>query len=386
MPLWQRVLWRLVWFVGMALCIVAFRLRATGQRRIPRSGGVLLLPNHTSFFDPLWVTMPVWRPVRFMASAHLFRLKGLAPVLRAMGAFPKKKFVSDRQAVVSLMRFVRGGAVVLVFPEGSRNFDGHTLPLQPGLGSLVRAAKVPVMYARVITGHHVQPRWARYPRFVPVRVEYDGPHDYAGVDPAEIEADAVRRISVDGTLPPPAGSFGWRMAHGLPDFLWACPHCLALGGLVVDPDDGNAVGCGDCGAGWTVDVGQGLTPRPGVPEGVSATTVHDAYHHICRAHRDADGRPTSGSTPGVYLRGEAELHQIEDDGTMVTLSTGEARVLEDVLEMGEQRLSLESLVAVSMEAGGRLQFRSDGQLYEIRATHPSALAWHYFLTGRAPPS
>lgn len=202
-PLWQHLLWRAVWWVGAVVCLVGFRLRATGHRALPPHEPYLLLPNHTSFFDPLWVAWPVWRPVRFMTSEHLFRLPGLSWLLRAIGAFPKKKFVSDGRSVIELVRFLQRGTVVLLFPEGSRTWNGRTQRVLPGLGRLVKVARTPVVYARVATGHHVQPRWAHYPRFVPVHVEYDGPYHYDGIAPEAIEADAQRRITVNPEAPPP---------------------------------------------------------------------------------------------------------------------------------------------------------------------------------------
>lgn len=385
-PRWQRVLWRAVWFVGWVLNRVGFRLRATGHRDLPREGPYLLLPNHTSFFDPLWVAHPLWRPVRFMASEHLFRLRW-APLVRAIGAFPKKKFVSDRRAVVSLMRFLRGGAVVVVFPEGSRNWDGRTLPILPGLGHLVMAAKVPVVYARVTTGHYVQPRWARYPRYVPVHVEYDGPHIYEGCELAEIEADAQRRITVDPSIPVPRGSFGWRMAHGLPAYLWACPHCFAIAGLTVHPQNDDAVRCESCGASWAVDVAQVLTPLPGGPEGVASTTVRDAYDALCEHFASSDGRPVADAEAlehrGVFFEGDGVVSVVADDGARTVAAEGRLELRADVLEVPASgwSVALDRVQGLSMEAGSRLQFRAGGRLYELESERPSTVAWHHFVSG-----
>lgn len=44
-----------------------------------------------------------------------------------------------------------------------------------GIGRLIKRLDAPVVFARILGGHLVQPRWADEPRWVPVHVEYEGP-------------------------------------------------------------------------------------------------------------------------------------------------------------------------------------------------------------------
>jgi len=388
------MLWRLTWLVGAVVSLGVFRLRSRGRDRLPVDGPYLLLPNHTSLFDPLWTAWPVWRPVRFVASERLFRVPGLSWILLAIGCLSRKKFVSDGRSVLAIQRALVRGDIVLMFPEGSRTWDGRTLPVLQGLGRMIRALRVPVVFARVTTGHHVQPRWADYPRWVPVRVEYDGPYTFDGQDPEAIEAEAQRRITVDAEAPPPPGSFGWRMAHGLPQYLWACPHCFALGGLIVHPCSGDAVRCTACGASWDVDVAQRLLPRDDSAAHAEPTTVPRAAAAL-RAHfADEEGRPVADPearrTRGVYLEGDGTVAAVSEDGARTVLARGRLVLGEPHLEVRVDdevrwRADLADISGLSLEVGSLLQLRVAGALHEIEVGEPGPVAWEYFLNGTDTP-
>ena len=59
--------------VAWLLGVVLFRWRAKGAEHVEREGPLLLLCNHTSFFDPVWAGYFVGGDVAFMASTNLFR-------------------------------------------------------------------------------------------------------------------------------------------------------------------------------------------------------------------------------------------------------------------------------------------------------------------------
>jgi 1-acyl-sn-glycerol-3-phosphate acyltransferase len=61
--LWIYSLTRLV---TMALLRLYFRIEYRGVENIPTAGPFLLTPNHVSYADPLWVSAPVRRPMRYM--------------------------------------------------------------------------------------------------------------------------------------------------------------------------------------------------------------------------------------------------------------------------------------------------------------------------------
>jgi 1-acyl-sn-glycerol-3-phosphate acyltransferase len=102
-----------------------FRLEAHGLDRLPTDGGFVLAANHTSNFDPWPLGMPLWpsRQLFFMAKAELFN-PILGPPLRSGGAFPVRRGEADVEAVQKAVEICRGGGVVAMFPEGTRQRKG----------------------------------------------------------------------------------------------------------------------------------------------------------------------------------------------------------------------------------------------------------------------
>ncbi|MDQ7857926.1 MAG: lysophospholipid acyltransferase family protein [Armatimonadota bacterium] len=145
-----------------------FRLRIEGAERLPRTGGVLAIANHTSAVDPPIAGLALLRPARIMAKEELLRIPLIGPFLRSGGAFPVRRGEADRRALRMAQEFLAQGDVVLMFPEGTRSPDGRLQPVQPGAALLALRAGAPVLPIAIIGGHRAMPRGARFPRRIPV--------------------------------------------------------------------------------------------------------------------------------------------------------------------------------------------------------------------------
>jgi 1-acyl-sn-glycerol-3-phosphate acyltransferase len=102
-----------------------FRLEAHGVDSLPADGGFVLAANHMSNLDPWPLGLPLWpkRQLHFMAKAELFN-PILGPPLRAGGAFAVRRGEADLEAVQKAVEICRGGGVVAMFPEGTRERKG----------------------------------------------------------------------------------------------------------------------------------------------------------------------------------------------------------------------------------------------------------------------
>lgn len=107
-----------------------YRIKVIGKENFPKEGGVLLCSNHIDNLDPPVVGITAPRPVRFMAKEELFQMPILKGLLPRLHAFPVKRGMSDRQAMRTALKILKGGEVVGLFPEGTRSKTGE---LQKGL-------------------------------------------------------------------------------------------------------------------------------------------------------------------------------------------------------------------------------------------------------------
>src|SRR5436305_14699281 len=86
---------RLLYRVGHAIASVLLRLltrpRVQGGHIVPRHGGLLVVANHTSNFDPLLLAYAVPRPMAFLAKEELFHPAPWGWALRAAGIIPVRR-------------------------------------------------------------------------------------------------------------------------------------------------------------------------------------------------------------------------------------------------------------------------------------------------------
>ncbi|HJN77482.1 MAG TPA: lysophospholipid acyltransferase family protein [Myxococcota bacterium] len=376
----QQVFYWFAWALMATPWTLMFRWRRGDARRVPRDGPTLLVSNHTSAADPLWIAFWIRRRASFMASVALFRVPVLGSLLPLCGCFPKAKFVSDRASMSTLAERYAAGDVIVLFPEGTRTFDGRTQPVLPGLGRLVKRLDARVVCARVGNGHLYQPRWARYPRWIPIRVSYDEPRTWgedATVEDINREISEAIRIDLDDAKTD-GFCWGFRLAEGLPDYLWACPQCFEPEGLAVTSEDRDCVRCAACGAHWRLDIENRM-------HGEHPLRVHEAHDRIIE-HVGSPPimDPARHEEDKIVLRGPGALHRLARGGGSERLHAGEVEL--DAAELrirveGEVvwRHQLSELRAVSVEMENRLTLRDQEGLLELEPQGQSSLKWGHFL-------
>jgi 1-acyl-sn-glycerol-3-phosphate acyltransferase len=172
------------------LATVLMRWRATGQGNVPMTGGALLVANHVSFLDVVFLGIPVRRPLNYVARSTLF-VPLLGPFIRSVGAFPIQREGMGASGMKETLRRLRSGGIVTLFPEGTRSSDGRLSMLKPGIAVLVARVGVPVVPAAVAGMFEIWPRSRMFPVPNPIRIHYGRPiypDELAGLDTEAITA------------------------------------------------------------------------------------------------------------------------------------------------------------------------------------------------------
>lgn len=378
-------LWWAVWCLWLVLDTLWFRLRVRGADALPKDGPLLVLSNHTGTLDAFWTGWAMQRPLHYMAATSVLRIPVLGKIAAALGAFAKKKYVRDTGSLKKMISLLRDGQAVVVYPEGMRTWDGRGLPLIPGMGSIIRKMKVPVVYTRLETTFLAQPRWATYPRFVPVRVTFDGPYTYGREwSAAAIDADIRERISVVPRLQDDQLARGFRLAWGLPGYLWACPVCAAEEALGVDSADGNRVACRRCKRSWRLDLecvlhGDGGAPTMELAQAVQRVEDAVGMPPVIDAAR-LEGRGLLLEAQGGVLR-----RCLPESSDTEPVTDGMLRLTPDRLSVvgpdGIERwgVNLVDIQAVSVEVANLVYVRTGGELFSLDPSDQSTCKWGVFL-------
>jgi 1-acyl-sn-glycerol-3-phosphate acyltransferase len=160
------------WAVFWSLTLGA-SYRASGREHFPRSGPALVLANHQSFLDPIFISLAVGRPLAFLARSTLFMGGIFDRMIRAYGAVPIDKD-NARDGIRAVLDCLDQGRAVLVFPEGERTFTGRMNPFKPGVTLLIEKAKVPVVPVGLAGAFEFWPRTDFWPGVAPLMFPSNG--------------------------------------------------------------------------------------------------------------------------------------------------------------------------------------------------------------------
>ncbi len=172
-----RVLGR-VW-VRWILRTFRIRVEVSGLENLPAHTPALFLSNHQSLVDIAAIidTLPPSVSWRFVAKKELVRVPVFGWCLVATG-----QIIIDRgnraKAVDSLQRAaerIRGGASVIVFPEGTRSAGGSLRPFKSGPFHLAVAAQVPIIPVTVSGSQRITPKGSLVVHPGTVRIRFGKP-------------------------------------------------------------------------------------------------------------------------------------------------------------------------------------------------------------------
>lgn len=141
-----------------------------GAENIPRSGPVILAPNHRAHVDPPYLSLITPRPMHFMAKEELFKVPVLSAIIRGVGTFPVKRGVPDRAALRHAVDLLKAGQVVTIFPEGTRSEDGALRPAEKGFALIARQANAMIVPVAIEGTEKMLPKGAKRLRRAPVRI------------------------------------------------------------------------------------------------------------------------------------------------------------------------------------------------------------------------
>lgn len=170
--------------------ILVYRLRAIGVKNVPRSGPLLLAPNHLSQMDHFFTGVYLRRKVRFMGKSQLFGPPLLTYVFKHGGVFPVRRGHRDEEAFKTAFTILEQGGMVLLYAEGGRSRSGNLGEPKPGIGRLALEAGVPVVPV-AIHGSAAVRGWRRL-RFPKVTVQFGEPLSF----PLEAQPSRERQLEV----------------------------------------------------------------------------------------------------------------------------------------------------------------------------------------------
>jgi 1-acyl-sn-glycerol-3-phosphate acyltransferase len=170
--------------------LLPYRTRAIGVGNVPKSGPVLLAPNHFSQMDHFFTGLYLRRQVRFMAKSQLFGPAVLTYVYKHGGVFPVRRGHHDEEAFKTAFTILEQGGMLLIYAEGGRSRSGELGEAKPGIGRIALETGVPVVPVAIHGSASVR-RWKRL-RFPKVTVQFGEPLSF----PIDAQPSRERQLEV----------------------------------------------------------------------------------------------------------------------------------------------------------------------------------------------
>lgn len=153
----------------------AWRVRVEGLENVPKSGGALIAPNHTSVLDSFFVPLSLPRRITYVGKAEylddwktrfVFPLMGMIPIDRSGGD-------ASGAALDAAAGVLESGELFGIYPEGTRARDGRLHKGHTGVARLALRTRCPIIPVGIIGTRKVQPPDARLPRlFMEVLIRF----------------------------------------------------------------------------------------------------------------------------------------------------------------------------------------------------------------------
>jgi len=191
----------LTWPIACGILRIAFRILGGGIHRngtenVPKTGGVLICPNHVCDADAGAIAVAVPRAPWFIGKAELFSPAWFGALLHHFHVIPIKRDSADRSALRRADALLKAGEALVLFPEGGGNPEGVLQPLHPGAAMIALRAHVPIVPVALINTNKIWPYGDPRPRRggVPVRVIFGEPIDLSDLEGQKgaIEAGTAR--------------------------------------------------------------------------------------------------------------------------------------------------------------------------------------------------
>ena len=185
-----------------------YAMRIVHPERLVESGPLIIAVNHTSFLDPPLAGICYRRGVFYLARKTLLSWPFFGPLFPAMNVIPVEREGNDMNALRIVVRKIREGNGVVLFPEGTRSPDGSLQSARAGIGLVIARTGAPVQPLRIFGAHEAFPKKSLRLRAPQITIVVGEPVRFSEAELNDTSRDAYQKLGdrvmdAIAALPPP---------------------------------------------------------------------------------------------------------------------------------------------------------------------------------------
>ncbi len=214
---------------------------------------VILLADHATKYAYKYVIRgyPCIQPSVVIGYQNIF-VKGLFKFLLRCGVIPKKLYQTDQKSVMEMLKILKLGGSLGIFPEGIQSTSGSTHPIFAGTAKLLKKAGVPVVLCKSYGSYLVRPRYKTANNKGRQEFHYEilfTEQDLKDMSVEEIDSRLLERFKYN--------DFEWNkaarnkykgdepLAKGIENVLYRCPKCHSEFMIKTEGEDIICTNCGN---------------------------------------------------------------------------------------------------------------------------------------------
>ena len=361
------------WFIKIKF---GYQYKKAKAKDLPES--YIVLSNHVTDYDPIFVGMAFQKQMYFVASEHVSRWGFLSKLLiHAFAPIMRPKGTTAASTVMEMIHKVKEGKSVCMFAEGARSWDGVTAYIQPATGKVVKTAKCALITFRIEGGYFVSPNWSeggtRRGRVGGKIVNIYTKEQIASMSVQEINEIIARDLHEDAyerQMQDPAKYKGKQPAVKMENLLFICPKCGAVDSIYSEKD---TVGCKKCDMRFRYN-------EYAMLEGIEMRTVKELA-----AWQKEEIKKAATDGELVYTASDGVLQSVTK-GEEILLGQGPITLSKEKLSCGEYSVNFGDILDLAMHGRHTLVFSTKEVYYELKVNEADNaykfhLLYEYYKTG-----
>lgn len=325
-------------------------------------GNYIVLCNHTTDFDPVFVGVALKKQMYFVASEHITRWKTaykllkyfFEPIVRYKGSIAST-------TVREILRKTKGGQNVCIFAEGVRSWTGETGDILPSTAKLIKSAGCGLVTYKLSGGYFVSPNWSetktRRGKVSGRKVAIYTKEQIAKMSDDELYSIIKKDLYENAYASQMTAKVrykGKNLAERLENLVFICPNCKKIETL---KSSGNTVKCSSCDKEFTYD-------EYGLLDGIEYKTVLGLSEWQQTKVKEAVLANDNYTTPSVVLS------EVYPDHTKKELVSSDMVMNNKELKVGDVVFKTADIVDLNIYGRRGIVFSCGKQFYEILIDKP----------------
>ena len=350
-----------------------------GYENIPIEGPFLIIGNHSHTYDSLFLSASMPLHIHWVMGAYLFKIRFLHHIFDTLlQGIAKQQGKSDLQTIKGMRTRLNEGGVVAFFPEGTRTWDGESIPVNNATAKLIRIFNVPVVIVHFEGAFGSKPRWTLKRRKGPITIRV-----VKVIQKEELHHKSVEEVAALVNTHLVHSYDEWQQEHHIPyvsstkalgieNILYACPTCHSFSTIQGEM---NKFTCISCKSQWELNEYDEILPLVGSSSYTTIATWHNWELSYVKELLNSDSKtPLFNLDDGVLFQQASPTQLILLSKDFSITATSKAFILQvNTFEMVEPPFNDKKIVfyfddinSIAINAKSTLEFSHGNTIYRVR--------------------